>query len=149
MIHHNCYKVHQKEFFRFKKNSILHMAMSCYFLLQSCSKNYNLASHSTYIVQVNFIHERRNLQFKVDSERQIFVKLFIAILFTLRVIARNLLRGSRRSNIFIFTIWYLTWSLNSSLMFKYHLDYGDFKSILPLTIKRVFVRLFIYLSAME
>ena len=45
--------------------------------------HYNLASHTTYIVYVNFIHEWRDLQFKVDSERQIFEKLFMAILFAL------------------------------------------------------------------
>ena len=35
-----------------------------------------LVSHTTYVVCVNFIHEWRDLQFKVDSERQIFEKLF-------------------------------------------------------------------------
>ena len=29
-------------------------------------------SHTTYVVGVNFIHKWRDLQFKVDSERQIF-----------------------------------------------------------------------------
>ena len=49
------------------------------------------------------IHKWRDLQFKVDSERQIFFEqLFMAILFlfTLRVFARNLLRGNRRRNTF-------------------------------------------------
>ena len=32
----------------------------------------NLISHTTYVVCVNFIHKWRDLQFKVDSERQIF-----------------------------------------------------------------------------
>ena len=32
----------------------------------------DLASHTTYVVCVNFIHKWRNLQFKVDSERQDF-----------------------------------------------------------------------------
>ena len=34
----------------------------------------DLVSHTTYVVCVNFIHKRRDrdLQFKVDSERQIF-----------------------------------------------------------------------------
>ena len=77
--------------------------------LQPFSQDYDLVSHTTYVVCVNFIHEWRDLQFKVDSERQIFEKLFMAILFTLRVFARNLLRGSRRRNIFfsyfIFDVW--------------------------------------------
>ena len=41
----------------------------------------NLVSHTTYVVCVNFIHKWRDLQFKVDSERQIFFeKLFMAVL---------------------------------------------------------------------
>ena len=36
----------------------------------------DLVSHTTYIVCVNFIHKWRNLQFKVDSERQIFWETF-------------------------------------------------------------------------
>ena len=31
----------------------------------------DLVSHTTYVVCVNFIHKWRDLQFKVDSERQI------------------------------------------------------------------------------
>ena len=41
--------------------------------LQPFSQDY--ASHATYVVWVNFIHERQDLQFEVDSERQIFEKL--------------------------------------------------------------------------
>ena len=41
-------------------------------------------------------------QFKVDPERHIFEKFFLAILFTFRVLERILLRGSCRRNIFIF-----------------------------------------------
>ena len=63
----------------------------------------DLVSHTTYVVCVNFIHMWWDLQFKDDSEHQIiffFEKLFMAILFTLRVFARNLLRGNRRRNNF-------------------------------------------------
>ena len=45
--------------------------------LQPLSQDYDLTSHTTYVVCVNFIHEWRQLQFKVDSERQIFEKLFM------------------------------------------------------------------------
>ena len=63
----------------------------------------------------NFIHEWRYLQFKVGSERQIFQKFSMAILFTLRVFARNLMSGSPRRYIFIFSFWCLTWGLKSDL----------------------------------
>ena len=48
-----------------------------------------------------------DLQFKIDSERQIFKKLFTTILFTLREFSGNLLRGSRRRNILYFHIFVL------------------------------------------
>ena len=58
-------------------------------LLQPFSQNYDLPPHITFVVPVNFMHERYNLQFKVDFERQIFEKLFMAILFTLRDICQK------------------------------------------------------------
>ena len=42
--------------------------------LQPFSQDYILVSHASYVVCVNFIHELRSLQFKVDSELQIFEK---------------------------------------------------------------------------
>ena len=44
--------------------------------LQHFSQDYDLASCAIYVVWVNFIHKWRDLQFKVDSERQILGKLF-------------------------------------------------------------------------
>ena len=44
--------------------------------LQPFSQDYGLASHTTHVVCVNFIRQRRDLQFNVDSERQFFEKLF-------------------------------------------------------------------------
>ena len=58
------------------------------------------APYTTYVLCVNFIYEWRDLQFNVDPELSIFAKLFMAILFALRVLSRNLLRGSRQRNIF-------------------------------------------------
>ena len=49
-----------------------------------------LVSHTTYVVCVSFIHKCWDLQFKVDSELQIFWEAFHGNLFTLRVFARNL-----------------------------------------------------------
>ena len=57
-------------------------------------------------------------------------KLFMAILFPPRIFVRNLLRGSRRRNIFIFSFWCLSWDLNSDLTSNkpthYLLYYRDF-----------------------
>ena len=39
----------------------------------------DLISHTTYVMCVNFKQQRCDLQIKVNSERQIFEKLFIAI----------------------------------------------------------------------
>ena len=41
----------------------------------------HIASHTTHAVCVNFIYEQWDLQFKVDSKRQIFEKHYMAILF--------------------------------------------------------------------
>ena len=62
-----------------------------------------LVAHTTCVVCIHFfyINKWRDLQFKVDSERQIFLRnFFMTILFILRVFARNLLTGNRRRNTF-------------------------------------------------
>ena len=84
--------------------------------LKSFNQNYDLAPHTAYVVCVNFI---RDLQFNVDSERQLFEKLF-----------RDNFLYSRR-NIFLLTFWCLIWDakpgLSSNKPTHYQLDYGDFK----------------------
>ena len=67
------------------------------------------------------------------NDRLFFEKLFMAILFTLRVFARNLLRGNR---IFILCIFFVfcfdvrpgtrTLAFKSNKPTHYLLDYGDF-----------------------
>ena len=52
---------------------------------------------------------------KSTSNDRFLRSFFIAGLITLRVFARNLLKESRRRNIFIFSFCCLTWSLNSGL----------------------------------
>ena len=77
----------------------------------------DLVSHITYVVCVNFIHKRRDLQFKVDSERQIFLRNFSwQFYFTLRVFARNQLRGNRRRN--TFRIYFDVWPGARTLAFR-------------------------------
>ena len=96
----------------------------------------DLISHTTYVVCVNF------LQFKIDSERQISVKLLRVIWFPLRV---NLLRRRRRRNILIFLFWCLTWDFNSDFTSNkpalYLLDYGDSKVIKHVSIVLIFLDL--------
>ena len=45
--------------------------------LQPFSHEYDLAPHTTHVVCVNSIRKWRDLQFNVDSEGQIFEKLFL------------------------------------------------------------------------
>ena len=61
-------------------------------------------SHTTYIVCVNFKHKWWDLQFKVDSEQQIFWETVMEILFTLRIFARNMLRKNRQRNFFLYFV---------------------------------------------
>ena len=44
--------------------------------LQPFNQNYGLAFHITHVVCVNFVRKWWDLQFNVDSERQIFETLF-------------------------------------------------------------------------
>ena len=55
----------------------------------------DLASHTAHVLCVHFIREWRDFRTTDFVE-----KLFITILFTLRVFARNLLSGNRRRNTF-------------------------------------------------
>ena len=72
---------------------------------------------------------------KTTSYDRFFKKLFMAILFTLRVLARNLLRANRRRNTFCILLWCLAWGANpgftSDKMSHYLLDYGNFIIHLP------------------
>ena len=51
------------------------------YIIDPFGQDHSLASHTTHIVCDNFTCEWWDLQFKVDSDRQIFEKLFMAILF--------------------------------------------------------------------
>ena len=51
--------------------------------LQSFNKDQSLVSHTTYVVQVNFRHKIRKLQFKVDSQQQ-FLRNFLYYLLSER-----------------------------------------------------------------
>ena len=59
-----------------------------------------------------FIYKWRDLQFKVDSEPQIFWETSHDNFFTHRVFARNLLRGNYRRNTFCILFWCLVWGSN-------------------------------------
>ena len=92
----------------------------------------DLVSHTTYVVCINFIHKWRDLQIKVNFERQIFWASFHGnIYLLLRVFARNLLREEiAEEMLFVFCFWYLAWVSNPSLTSNkptvYILDYGVF-----------------------
>ena len=91
-------------------------------VITSIQSGYDLASHNTSVA--------RDLQFKVDSERQIFERLFKAELFTFRAFARYeyLLRESPQRNISFQYFWFssLTCGLTSNKPTHYLLDYRDF-----------------------
>ena len=90
--------------------------------LQSFSQDYGMASHTTYLVFVNFIHKWRELQLKVDSERRIFSleRLLMAILFWFQSFCQKPERQ----------LQCLTWGFDcgrrSNNSTHYLLDYSDF-----------------------
>ena len=66
--------------------------------LQPFSHIIGLVSHTTYVVCVNFIHKWRDLQFKVGSERPIFLRNFS---WQFYLLSEFLLRGNRRFLYFV------------------------------------------------
>ena len=63
----------------------------------------DLVSHTTYVVCVNFLYiSGGTYSLKSTPNETFFEKLFMAILFTLRVFVRNHLRGYRRRILFVF-----------------------------------------------
>ena len=81
----------------------------------------DLVSHTTYIVCVNFIHKWRNLQFKVDSERQIFWETFNGSFNLLSEFLPEICWEDVTEEIFSF--WCLTWGLNRSFTFNKQCDH--------------------------
>ena len=77
--------------------------------LQSFSQVNDLVSHTTYVVCVNFIHKWRDLQFKVDSERQIFWETLPWRQFFL---SESCWEETVEEILFVFCFWCLTWNTN-------------------------------------
>ena len=74
--------------------------------LQPFSQDYQLVSHTTDVVCVNFIHMWRDLQFKVDSKRQILRKLFHGrLIYTQSLCQKSAERKSPRKYFCFFFIF--------------------------------------------
>ena len=86
-----------------------------------------LVSHTTYVLCFSFIHKWRHLNSTLND--RFFVKLFMLILFTLTVFARNLLKWNRQRNTFCILFCCLALGSNPGFTFNkptyYLLDYGD------------------------
>ena len=74
----------------------------------------DLVSHTIYVVCVNFIHKWRDLQFTVDSERQIFLRNFSwQFLFDSQSFCRKSAeRKSPKKYFFRISFWCLAWDSN-------------------------------------
>ena len=70
--------------------------------LQNSSQDDGQASYITQVVCINFVHELRNSQFKIDSEWQIFEKLFHGCFITPIVFAEEIF--------FVFIFHFDAWS---------------------------------------
>ena len=100
----------------------LHIFGNLSWSLQPFSQDYDIASHTTYVVWINFIHERRDYRSKSTPNARFKKKKFIAI-FSFSLRARNLLRGSCRKNI----VSYCVLLQKSDLWFvpRPHVAYSD------------------------
>ena len=92
-----------------------------YIILQRFSQDYDLVFTPLMLCALLCIHEWRDLQFKIDAELQIFEKLLLANLFTLKVFTRNLLRGSCLK--YFFFIPDLGFESSSSRLISQHSTY--------------------------
>ena len=81
----------------------------------------NLVSHTTYVVFVNFIHKWRDLQFKVDSERQIFPETFHG-----NFIYSQFYSSAERKSPKKYFLYFVLMSGLGIEPWLYLLDYGDF-----------------------
>ena len=102
--------------------------------LQPFSQYYDLASHTNYVVCVNFIHKWRDLQFEVDSERQIFGNFICSHCFCQK-------SAARKSPKKYFHIFVSNSGFTSNKPTHYLLDYGDLTIILDwrITAKAIFI----------
>ena len=72
----------------------------------------DLVSHTTYVCVLIFYISGAVYCLKSTPNNRFFVKLFMAILFTLIVFAKNLLRRNRRRNIFRILFLCSAWGSN-------------------------------------
>ena len=81
--------------------------------LQPFSQDYGLASHISHVECVNCIYQWRELQFNVESERQIFKKLFHRrFIYSQRFCLKSAERKSSKKYIFSYLVLSLTWVTN-------------------------------------
>ena len=98
--------------------------------LQPFTQNY-WPSFSHHLCCVNFLYiSGGTYNLKSTPNDRFFEILFMAILFTLRISVRNLLRAYCRRNTFRISFWCLAWDSNpgfsSNKSTHYLLDQGDF-----------------------
>ena len=73
----------------------------------------DLVSHISLMLCVLILYvSGGTYSLKSTPNDRFFEKLFMPMLFTLRVFARNLLRGNRRRNTFRISFWCLAWDTN-------------------------------------
>ena len=77
-------------------------------ILQPFSQDYDLASHTTYVVCNNFLHKWRVLQFKVVSER--FLRNFSWHFFLRNFCQKSTERKKPPKKYFWFVVWPGVWT---------------------------------------
>ena len=93
----------------------------------------DLVSHTTYVVCVNFIHKWRHLQFKVDSERQIWETFHGNFIYSQSFCQKSAERKSLKKYFSYFVLMSrlgLDPGFSSNKPTHYLLDHGDFWKLL-------------------
>ena len=92
--------------------------------LQLFSQDYDLISHTTYVVCVNFIHKWQvTYSLKSLPKGRYLRNLSWQFIFTHSGFARNLLRASRRSNIFHISFFRKCLNNNLTSLISQHTTY--------------------------
>ena len=78
--------------------------------LQPFSQDYDLASHTIHVVCINFTHKWRDLQFHIDSKRQIFWESFSLQVYLRSEFLPEIYGEKISEEIFFYiSFWCLTW----------------------------------------
>ena len=90
----------------------IHTYFICNWSLQPFSQDYDLPSHTIYVVCVNFIHKWRDLQLEVDFEPHILESFSWQFNILSEFLSEICWEEAAKEIFFHISFWYLIWDTN-------------------------------------